>query len=199
MRSSSPPHSCVPPVAQCRSRNSLLLTAPRPRPPRPAGGRSARATWARKPSRSGSDGQAAERGEVQLVEDLGVGRVRAEQPADPVVVGLERRRTASPLMSWNAWASVVASDRSHSQVSSRSGLPNDLQELAPRPRPGQLDGAEAARGVLELARACRAPGRSRRAGPRPAGAGPRRVREVRLVLGVRRGRAPRRAGTSATS
>ena len=51
-------------------------------------------------------------------------RFGVDQAAEAVGDGGERACGRSgPLMSWNAWARVVDSDRSHSQVRRRSGLP----------------------------------------------------------------------------
>ena len=136
---------------QCRSRNSLLLSSAQ-----------ATSSHAFRRSRGRGDvveergplgvgvGLAAEGGQVELVEDRGVVGARRRAAGRS---GCRRRsslrRTASPLIIWNAWASVVDSDRSHSQVSSRSGLPKTLRNAPPGRRPGNCDGAERRRGVGE--------------------------------------------------
>ena len=92
----------------------------------------------RSSARSGV-GSRAERGQIDLIEDLGITPARSPGTCRS---GCDRvsslLRTVSPLIIWNAWASVVDSDRSHSQVRSRSGLPNVFKNATPPDAPGKL-------------------------------------------------------------
>ena len=81
-------------------------------------------------------------------EDRLIGGLAVEQLADPVVAASSLRRTDSPLIIWNAWASVVDSVRSHSQVSSRSGLPNVFKNAFAVGDARQLGGPQSDRGGL---------------------------------------------------
>src|SRR3982751_2581622 len=56
------------------------------------------------------------------------------------------RFRSGPVSSWNAWLSVVSSERSHSQLRERTGLPNTARKRS---------GAGARGDVVE---ACRHPG-----------------------------------------
>ena len=99
---------------------------------------------------------ASERGQIEFIEDLGITPARIQRLADPVRCAFPAfSRTVSPLIIWNAWASVVDSDRSHSQVSSRSGLPKVFKNATPPEAPGSW----AARSAPEHAGIVRAPRR----------------------------------------
>ena len=128
-------------------------------------------------------GFAAERGEVELVQELGIARARVEPLADPVVAASSLRRTVGPLIIWNAWASVVDSERSHSQVSSRSGLPKVFRNATSPATPGELSRAQRARGAAEPLGHLEhlADGVEQHLGRQQSHG---RVREVRLVLAV---------------
>ncbi len=172
--------------------------SPSRHPPRPCGGPWPRATWASRP-RAPVGRFAAERRQVDLVQRSPRRKPGLHQPADPVVVGFELARIASPLMSWNAWASVV-DFRTLALAGEQSvGLAEGLEEPTPHPRPGQLRGANRRGGVVENVRAIA------RAWPMASSrtsAGSSRTERVREIR-PRRRRWSRsgstRAGRSATS
>ena len=158
---------------QCRSRNSLLLRIAQATSSHALRRSAARATWARAPARSR------------------VGRARGRGRRGRARRGSPRRRPPTPssrpirLSS----ASSVRADRLAVDELERLGqrgrlgplalagqqavgLAEDLEEVAPRPARPATARRGRRRGASGTPRAGPAPGRSRRAGPRPAGAGP---------------------------
>ena len=155
--------------------------------------------------------RAAQGRQVQLLDDLPVRLARRQQLAEAVVrVAPASRCSTSPVSSWNAWPSVVSSERSHSQVSEPLRLAERLQE--PLGLGGLARRAAPAWHARQLRRpACRPGSRRtsagdsghlappRRAAAPPAAAGPAPCEKLRLVVRVRLVRARPRAGTSASS
>ena len=93
-------------------------------------------------------------------------------------------RTVSPLIIWNAWASVVDSDRSHSHVSSRSGLPKVFKNATP---PGRAREAEPPAAIGACRNRSGTPttwliASSKHLGGQQPNDG---MREIRIVAGVR--------------
>ncbi len=101
---------------------------------------------------------ARERGQIDFVEDLGI-RLGPHPGNWPIRLEAISSflRTVSPLIIWNAWARVVDSERSHSQVKSRSGLPNVFKNATPPDAPGSW-AARSDAGRAEIVRARRRPG-----------------------------------------
>ena len=131
--------------AHRRNRNSLRSPAPRPRLPTRPGGPSPPPTYAssllrlRPPSAGGT----APPGTTPPAS-----RRRSCPAASSLPMRLSGSRssacTSSPVMSWNACNSPGSSLRSHSHVSSRSGLPNAFRNRVAHRRPRRRGGRSAA-------------------------------------------------------